>query len=79
MRKKSIMDIAAEKRREVLNQQNVYHEIGLTKILGAVIRYECGFCHHLFNKLSECAKHIEEESIMGFASPDDISITIKEK
>lgn len=76
MSKKSVMDIAAEKQREVLNQQAVKHEIGLVKVLEAVVRYECDFCHQLFTKLSECAKHIEEKSITGFASPDDISITV---
>ncbi len=76
MGKKSVMDIAAEKRREILAQQEVAHEIGLVRVLEAVVRYECDFCHRLFNKLSECAKHIEEESITGFACPDDISITV---
>lgn len=78
MAKKSIMDIAAEKRRVVLNRQDIGHEIGLVKVLEAVVRYECDFCHQLFTKLSECAKHIEEESTTGFASPDDISITVVE-
>ena len=76
MNKKSVMDIAAKKRREILSQQKVEHEIGLVRVLEAVVRYECDFCHQLFSKLSECAKHIEEESITGFASPDDISIAV---
>lgn len=59
-----------------MNNKETEHEIGLTKLLEAVIRYECDFCHKLFPKLSECAKHIEEESITGFAGPDDISITV---
>lgn len=70
------MDEAAEKRRKILNQEDIQHEIGLVRVLEAVVRYECDFCHQLFTKLSECAKHIEEKSVTGFASPDDISITV---
>jgi len=53
-----------------------YHEVGLVKILNAVIRYECGFCGQQFTKLSDCALHIEKESLVGFANPADIKITV---
>lgn len=54
--------------------KDVDHEMSVQKILQAVIRYECGFCGRQFEKLSDCALHIEKESILGFASPNDIKL-----
>ena len=36
------------------------------------LRFKCNFCGALFYKASECAKHIEEESISKICFPSDI-------
>lgn len=36
------------------------------------LRFKCNFCGTLFFKASECAKHIEKESISKICFPSDI-------
>ena len=36
------------------------------------LRYKCNFCGRLFKTLTECAKHIEKESVTGVIFPSDI-------
>ncbi|HUS49081.1 MAG TPA: hypothetical protein VMZ91_02895 [Candidatus Paceibacterota bacterium] len=38
------------------------------------LRYKCNFCGKLFMTLTECAKHIEKESVTGVIFPSDILI-----
>lgn len=56
--------------------KDVDHEMSVQKILQTIIKYECGFCGKQFEQLSDCALHIEEESILGFANPNDIKLVV---
>ena len=38
------------------------------------LRYKCNFCGKLFRKCSDCAIHIEKESVTGVVFPSDILI-----
>jgi len=38
------------------------------------LRYKCSFCGAIFKRASECAKHIEDKSVLGTIFPSDIII-----